>query len=333
MVDEAVPAHSDQESTAISEAADRFGLGRLLRTYRAVDRTRAGSRLDLFENGLTVATPGGVRTARYDSTVAALSLRHATRAKVAWFTPYSVTDVHNETLELANGFENADEWGRTIQQGIVAAQIPVALETLGRRDRLNFGKLWMSATDVGKSGKAIPWSKVKTVKLENGQLVVESDTGILGFFFAPMEKVPNVYLCYQLAQRLREETVTGSPRAIDTPPAVPELPAGRGLNQLIFACAAVVFVIAMVVDAPTDRAEVCAALRALQQATGEISDELDDLRGTAADYRGERQDAIRSDAGRLGDLKQGSGWNWLSDNELNSATAEIRGLCGARSFS
>ncbi|WP_330299608.1 hypothetical protein [Streptomyces sp. NBC_00503] len=103
----------------------------------------------------------------------------------------------------------------------------------------------------------------------------------------------------------------------------------RSTVRFIFVLAVVLFVIAALVDWPTDRAEVCGKFSALSSASGSIEDEIKDLRDAAEDYRGTAQDAVRADADRIGDdLLQGSGWKWLDRDDMDKATGSIRALCG-----
>ncbi|MFJ6793669.1 hypothetical protein [Streptomyces sp. NPDC091268] len=102
----------------------------------------------------------------------------------------------------------------------------------------------------------------------------------------------------------------------------------RSTVRLLFAVAVVLFAIAAYTDWPTDRAEVCGRLSALQAAHGSIEDEIRALQSAAEDYRGAQRDAVRSDAARIDDdLLGGSGWKWLGREDIDHATGSIRALC------
>ncbi|WP_030939700.1 DUF6585 family protein [Streptomyces sp. NRRL S-646] len=171
----------------ISEAAGRARLGRRRATYPAPtaskgrvtyrlaraggrEGTAAGSRLDFYEHGMTVAVDGRIHAIRYDTTVVrlrrVLSLQGITRA-------LALVDTDGERILVRCGdFGHPQVWGPKIRRAVTAAQVPQALDALARGARLTFGPVWITAGEIGSRKTSLQWSRVQQITILKGAVVI-----------------------------------------------------------------------------------------------------------------------------------------------------------------
>ncbi|MFF4225068.1 hypothetical protein ACFYZH_19710 [Streptomyces abikoensis] len=222
----------------ISAAAGREGLGRRRATYAAAARTartahagirgllalvrhggaagtgngRDAARLDLYENGMTVAVKGRIHVVRYDTTsvftTSALQTEAARpsdagRAGAAC----ALTDVDGERVVLrprcGPGPGGAPEWWSEVERGVVRAQLPQALAALARGERLAFGAVWLTGAEIGWGEVRARWSRIRRLRTGPGPGVFALD--IDGTWHEPAvaeSAIPNVSVLRALVERL-----------------------------------------------------------------------------------------------------------------------------------
>ncbi|MFE6685827.1 DUF6585 family protein [Streptomyces sp. NPDC057743] len=219
----------------ISAAAGRAHLGRRLAThtttaYRARTRngpfrparwlpalarygrspaTRASpnARLDLYEHGLTVAVKGRIHVVRYDTTSV---FRHRTRPRDS--SPagatllHTLTDIEHKRLVLRGGPDGGDarDWEHEIQRAVTRAQLPGALATLHRGERVSFGDVWLSREHLGIGERCTPWARVQRIGVVEGflQLTVDGEWRRWG---PPLPRIPNLFVFWALVERCRTD--------------------------------------------------------------------------------------------------------------------------------
>ncbi|MEU8579211.1 hypothetical protein [Streptomyces abikoensis] len=222
----------------ISAAAGREGLGRRRATYAAAARTartahagirgllalvrhggaagpangRDAARLDLYENGMTVAVKGRIHVVRYDTTsvfttsvfrTEAARPGDAGRAGAAC----ALTDVDGERVVLrprgGPGPGGAPEWWSEVERGVVRAQLPRALAALAGGERLAFGAVWLTGAEIGWGEVRARWSRVRRLRTGPGPGVIALD--IDGTWHEPAvagSAIPNVSVLRALVERL-----------------------------------------------------------------------------------------------------------------------------------
>ncbi|MFG2177542.1 hypothetical protein ACGFLS_02280 [Streptomyces abikoensis] len=222
----------------ISAAAGREGLGRRRATYAAAARTartaqagirgllalvrhggaagpangRDAARLDLYENGMTVAVKGRIHVVRYDKTsvfttsvfrTEAARPGDAGRAGAAC----ALTDVDGERVVLrprgGPGPGGAPEWWSEVERGVVRAQLPQALAALAGGERLAFGAVWLTGAEIGWGEVRARWSRVRRLRTGPGPGVIALD--IDGTWHEPAvaeSTIPNVSVLRALVERL-----------------------------------------------------------------------------------------------------------------------------------
>ncbi|MCC3774881.1 hypothetical protein [Streptomyces sp. UNOB3_S3] len=183
----------------ISAAAGRERLGRRLATYAAAAyttstagtarakallalvrhvgsagaaHTRDAARLDLYENGLTVAVKGRIHVVRYDTTSV-----YRTEATRPGGTAHALTDVDGERVVLRGGPEQgeAPEWWSGIERGVVGARLPRALAALARGERLAFGEVWLTGEEIGWGEVRARWPRVRRLRTGPGAVGLDID--------------------------------------------------------------------------------------------------------------------------------------------------------------
>ncbi|WP_280218633.1 DUF6585 family protein [Nocardia neocaledoniensis] len=167
-----------------------------------------GARLDLYENGLVRTQHGLVRAVRYDSTRLFRRPSRTNRGGAAQMTfRYDLTDTTGREIQLADGFVPQQEWAPMIDQGIVTAKLPAALERLRAGERLDFGEVWISATEVGDRKRSVPWGQVRAINLMMNDTLfdVTAEGKFFGIVAGGVADVPDFVLFRTLAERLRAE--------------------------------------------------------------------------------------------------------------------------------
>ncbi|MHA7959271.1 DUF6585 family protein [Streptomyces sp. L500] len=231
----------------ISAAAGREGLGRRRATYAAAARTartahagirgllalvrhggaagtgngRDAARLDLYENGMTVAVKGRIHVVRYDTTVFTTSVFTTSVFTASVFrteaarpgdagragAARALTDVDGERVVLrprgGPGPGGAPEWWSEVERGVVRAQLPQALAALARGERLAFGAVWLTGAEIGWEEVRARWSRIRRLRTGPGPGVIALD--IDGTWHEPAvaeSAIPNVSVLRALVERL-----------------------------------------------------------------------------------------------------------------------------------
>ncbi|MEU1782735.1 hypothetical protein ABZ545_25105 [Streptomyces abikoensis] len=217
----------------ISAAAGREGLGRRRATHATAARTaraahaglrgllalvrhggaagaanaRDAARLDLYENGMTVAVKGRIHVVRYDTT--SVFRTEAARPGDAGRTgaACALTDVDRERVVLrlpgGPGPGGAPEWWSEVERGVVRAQLPRALAALAGGERLVFGAVWLTGAEIGWGEVRARWSRVRCLRTGPGPGAVALDIDGTWHEPAPTESgIPNTAVLRALVERL-----------------------------------------------------------------------------------------------------------------------------------
>lgn len=172
---------------------------------RAIRLTRGVERLDLYDAGLAAVFDGQLRVVRYDTTTVLQDIvRHIRNGAHTHTTyAYTLTDVADEKFVLPGGFANPTEWGPAIQDAVTEVQLPRAYDELRAGRRLDFGTLWISATDIGAPTKSVPWSNVELITTDRGTVTILVGGKWLALTSTPVRDIPNFLIFHALADHLR----------------------------------------------------------------------------------------------------------------------------------
>lgn len=174
----------------------------IARYSRAADRNE-GSRLDLYERGLTITHRGHVRAVRYaDTDVLQNIIRHTRNGMTTRISyAYTVTDTTGEDVILRGGFAGPEEWGPAIQRAVTVARFPRALAQLEAGQRLDFGPLWMTASEIGSGGTSVPWQQVEEITVKDGYVKLRVAGRWSSLTATSVRLIPNFFVFRALADR------------------------------------------------------------------------------------------------------------------------------------
>ncbi|AUG75497.1 hypothetical protein CFP65_0535 [Kitasatospora sp. MMS16-BH015] len=190
----------------------------------SADRNQ-GARLDLFERGLTVATPDRSWAVRYaEATVLQHLVRHTQYGRTLRTTyAYLLTDTEGRSVvlrdgfggrmdalalatmpkpELARDFAGAPEWGPAIQRAVTEARLPEALDRVRAGEKVQFGPLWLTRSEIGAREKAVPWTEVEDVQVKDGVVSIRVAGRWSSLATATVSTIPNFFVFQELAARL-----------------------------------------------------------------------------------------------------------------------------------
>lgn len=166
---------------------------------------RDAARLDLYENGMTVAVKNRnrIHVVRYDTT--SVFRTEAARAAGTGHAgaACALTDVDGERVVLRHGPERgeAPDWWPEIEQGVARAQLPRALAALARGERLAFGGVWLTGEEIGWGEARARWPLVR--RLRTGPGAARLDVDGTWHELAPAGPgIPNLFVLRALVERL-----------------------------------------------------------------------------------------------------------------------------------
>ncbi|MFE2283826.1 DUF6585 family protein [Streptomyces sp. NPDC059443] len=173
--------------------------------YSGAASRNEGSRLDLYEHGLTIAHGGRVRAVRNaDTSVLQNIVRHTRYGQTTNITyAYTVTDTTGEQMTLSGGFANPQEWGPVIQLAVTEAQFPQAADRIIAGQRLDFGPLWLTSAEIGSGDKSVPWPQIEEVSVQDGFVRVRVAGRWSSLTTTPVRRIPNFFIFRALTERLQ----------------------------------------------------------------------------------------------------------------------------------
>lgn len=154
-----------------------------------------GARLDLYQHGLIQVQHDRVRTVRYDTTTMFQVLDH-----------YYLTDTVGQRVELTKAFSDQQLWVRAIEEAVVSARLAPALAALEAGQRVEFGKIWVSAAEVGDEKSSAPWTQVDDIGARASVVGIGVKGKRIRPYYQAMSEFPNLCVFYALAERLRRST-------------------------------------------------------------------------------------------------------------------------------
>ncbi|WP_433195554.1 DUF6585 family protein [Nocardia sp. CA-107356] len=175
------------------------------------EKRNRGSRLELYQHGLTVAFRGEVRVCRYDMTSVLQNIvRHTEYGSTTHISyAYTCVDITGAKVIVRSGFERSNEWGPAIQRAVTDAQLPRAAAALDAGQRLDFGDIWMTADLVGSGGKSMPWSRIEETRVRDGLVGLRVAGQWRALTTTPLRYVPNFFVFLALAEDLRRRNLSG----------------------------------------------------------------------------------------------------------------------------
>ncbi|AYF73999.1 hypothetical protein D7D52_09120 [Nocardia yunnanensis] len=171
------------------------------------NRKLAGGRLELRERGLVIGFRDRPVGLRYDTVrVQQKLVRHKSNG-VETGTSHTYTFFlpgKRIPVVIDHSFTGVLQWGPQIQQAIVNAQVPIVIERLRAGEKVEFGTLWITATEVGTLVDSAPWGQVTKLTISDGAVKLHSTKGPLNLRAKPIKDIPNFFVFQTLFEHLRQ---------------------------------------------------------------------------------------------------------------------------------
>lgn len=140
---------------------------------------REAARLDLYENGLTVAVKHRIHVVRYDTTSISMSQTEPAHPGGGGRggATCALTDVDGRRVMLRAWPEHGDAhaWWSQIEQGVIRAQLPRALASLAEGERLAFGAVRLTREEIGWGDVRAEWPRVRRLRTGPGAVGLDID--------------------------------------------------------------------------------------------------------------------------------------------------------------
>jgi hypothetical protein len=168
------------------------------------NRRSRGTRLDLFERGLTIHRTGAEIVAFRWETVEVCQQVIPFQNSAAAATEYSLTltdPAGNRAAFDDSMFAGAREWGPAIQSGVTAAQLPGVVADIDNEHAVRFGDITVSLAELSYAGTSYAWEEVQTIDARSGLVRIK----VAGRWISlvPVGSIPNFYIFNEVAERLR----------------------------------------------------------------------------------------------------------------------------------
>ncbi|GLX34721.1 hypothetical protein Sros01_07940 [Streptomyces roseochromogenus] len=182
-----------------------FFVWRLLQTPNFNSR-QAAKRIHCFDHGLIVSDRDRPVAFRWDSAsvLQQITRRYANGVYVGTSYLYTLFKPDGSTIELTGFYADPEVWGAAIQHEITRAQLPRALDLVGRGETVRFGDVAVNAHGMATAKRgSLPWSAVERVEVKNGVVFVGRSGKLLAWSNTPVHKVPNFFVFLAVVDRLR----------------------------------------------------------------------------------------------------------------------------------
>ncbi|MFE2248563.1 DUF6585 family protein [Streptomyces lavendulae] len=182
-----------------------FFVWRLLQTPN-FNSKQAAKRIHCFDHGLIVSDRDRPVAFRWDSAsvLQQITRRYANGVYVGTSYLYTLFKPDGSTIELTGFYADPEVWGAAIQHEITRAQLPRALDLVGRGETVRFGDVAVNAHGMATAKRgSLPWSAVERVEVKNGVVFVGRSGKLLAWSNTPVHKVPNFFVFLAVVDRLR----------------------------------------------------------------------------------------------------------------------------------
>jgi hypothetical protein len=157
----------------------------------------------IFERGLVHVGRKGTQVYRFD---AATELRSAVTKVyvngISTGTNYKLTVLFGDgrTLALNTFSTDMERFAPLLQRAVADAQVPRCLQVLATGGTLRFGKFLLTSGGIATDSQAlVPWSQVRGLDVQQGNLAVYLHGKRLAWGRAQVAKTPNLYTLLDLA--------------------------------------------------------------------------------------------------------------------------------------
>lgn len=83
------------------------------------------------------------------------------------------------------------------------AQLPKAVTALQNGQRLSFGPIWLTATEVGSGEKSVPWAQIEEISIKEGWVQLKVAGRWRSLSTTAVSSIANFFVFHSLAEHLR----------------------------------------------------------------------------------------------------------------------------------
>jgi hypothetical protein len=159
----------------------------------------------LYEHGFAYRNQGPVVQARWDE------IEGVWQAVTKHYYNGAYTGTsHVYTVQLKGGRKvvmddklgkDIEIMGRALHQGTAELLLPRYWQALQMGQKLTFGPLALDRDKLYAGKKELPWSEIKAIKIEKGNISVKKDKGWFAWASATVPQIPNFFVFYELVGR------------------------------------------------------------------------------------------------------------------------------------
>ncbi|BBA98827.1 hypothetical protein RVR_5172 [Actinacidiphila reveromycinica] len=182
-------------------------------------RRPRGGELHFYEHGLVNVGAGraGPAAVRWDeASVLQDVVRHTRHGSVTRTTYlYTLSAPDGTRTEISGvagvagvaggsgGTERPQEWGRAIQDQVIAAQLPGCTAALQRGETLAFGDVKVSWDGIVATGEPVAWSRLQEIRVKDGLVHLRVGGKWRALTGTAVARIPNHCVFLALAERMR----------------------------------------------------------------------------------------------------------------------------------
>jgi hypothetical protein len=159
----------------------------------------------LYEQGVAYRARGPVQQVRWDEIEAvwqAVTKHYHNGVYTGTSHSYTVQTKTGQKLTFNDSFGKGIELlGQGLQQGTAERLLPRYWQALQAGQKLTFGPLALDRDKLYADKKELPWTEIKAIKIERGNISIKKDKGWLAWANATVPQIPNFYVFFELMGR------------------------------------------------------------------------------------------------------------------------------------
>ncbi len=159
----------------------------------------------LFDNGVAYQSRTGIQQVSWADVTAVWQrvTRHYTNGVYTGTTHvYTIQTNTGQKIVLDDRLgKGIEDLGKAVQRGASNALFPRYYTAVQNGQRLEFGPLAMDNQKLYAGKKELPWSEIKAVRINKGQIAIQKDKGWFNWTSVAVPQVPNFFIFYDLIGR------------------------------------------------------------------------------------------------------------------------------------
>ena len=169
----------------------------------ATSTRRKGHRFLVFEHGFIFEQLQRVEKVRWDA-ISTVKMKSWTGLQGRMYLCQLGLQNGNSFrfIKNASDFPGIAHFCDRIQLELTSRQLPQALETFEQGETLQFGLIRVDSTGITNGDRFLPWKLIQAMQLENGAIVITSETGPIRWTDSTPYTVPNIFVLLSLVEQV-----------------------------------------------------------------------------------------------------------------------------------